>query len=63
MMLQAIGYTRALFDFIGGVRADPPSRAVGWLSSPLVWGVWWAFLVLVVLAFSGQASRFIYIDF
>ena len=62
-MLQVIGYCRALLDFVGGVRSELPTRAFSWLNSPIVWGIWWAILALLILAFSGQSSRFIYIDF
>ena len=32
------------------------------VESPL-WGIWWGILTLVILIFSGQSSKFIYIDF
>ena len=62
-MLRIIEYVRALLDFVGGVQSKLPSRVSSWLDSPIWWGVWWAVLALLVLAFSGQSSRFIYIDF
>lgn len=43
------------------------SQARAWLSSavrsPWLRGLWWAFLALLILLFSGQTSKFIYIDF
>ena len=62
-MTDALAAIRACLDFMGGVHTAPPPRMARWISNPIVWGIWWAFLMLVVLAFSGQASRFIYIDF
>jgi hypothetical protein len=29
----------------------------------LFWGMWWGILVGIMLIFSGQSSKFIYIDF
>jgi hypothetical protein len=49
-------------EYLGGMRDTPPE---GWnfpLSSPW-WGVWWAVLIALILIFSGQTSKFIYIDF
>lgn len=49
-------------EYAGGARETPPE---GWklpLTSPL-WGVWWAVLLALILAFSGQTSKFLYIDF
>ncbi len=50
--------------------AGPTSRTRLWLAwlvsaarSPWVRGLWWAFLALLILLFSGQTSKFIYIDF
>jgi hypothetical protein len=48
-------------EYIGGARDLPPTPAAqlpSWF-----WGVWWALLITVACVFSGQASKFIYIDF
>ena len=49
-------------EYMGGRRDDPPAGFPLRLSSPL-WGLWWGVLVLVILLFCGQSSKFIYIDF
>lgn len=53
---------KQLCEFLGGARDLPPD---GW---PLTqrgvwWGLWWGALLLAILAFCGQSSKFIYIDF
>ena len=47
-------------EHLGGME-DRPTPA--WMNHALFWGIWWAALILIVLAFSGQTSKFIYIDF
>ena len=54
---------RLLLEYLGGVTELPPGRGWHWLESPIVWGLWWSALVLLVLTFGGQSSKFIYIDF
>lgn len=54
---------QAFLEYIGGVREELPAGLSRWLQAPLFWGLWWAFLILLVLAFCGQSSKFIYIDF
>jgi hypothetical protein len=49
-------------EYVGGARDDPPAG----FPVRFVWllmGLWWALLGVLVAAFCGQSSRFIYIDF
>jgi hypothetical protein len=62
-MLQLLGQIRAVLDYIAGVGEDPPLPNLAWMKGPLWWGLWWAVLILLIVAFSGQSSKFIYIDF
>jgi hypothetical protein len=52
---------RAL-EVLGGAEPLPP-----WLATRrgagLVLGAWWACLFLLVLAFAGRATKFVYVDF
>lgn len=59
-MAQLIWLKESL-EYLGGARDTAPA---GWPSmGPLAWGVWWAVLIALILVFSGQTSKFIYIDF
>ncbi len=49
-------------EYLGGAQDDPPSGFPIGLWSPL-WGLWWGLLMCVIIAFCGQSSKFIYIDF
>ena len=49
-------------EYLGGERDTPPQGLNFPLASPW-WGVWWAVLIALILVFSGQTSKFIYIDF
>ncbi|HLN03153.1 MAG TPA: hypothetical protein VK335_27935 [Bryobacteraceae bacterium] len=62
-MLQFFEEFKAIFEYASGVTDDPPPRGQSWMRSPLWWGIWWAILILLIVAFSGQSSKFIYIDF
>jgi hypothetical protein len=49
-------------EYLNGAQDQPPShfplRHAWWLLA-----VWWLFLLLLIASFSGQSSKFIYIDF
>jgi hypothetical protein len=63
MMLQLLQNVKAALEYASGVTEDPPFARLDWMKSPLWWGVWWAILIVAIVAFSGQSSKFIYIDF
>ena len=48
-------------EYLGGVNDEPPR----FMPPPnsIFWGVWWGVLIFLVIIFSGQASKFLYIDF
>lgn len=53
---------RALLEYLGGQRDDAPAFLQGtlcWVARCAVW----ALAIALVYAFSGQSSKFIYIDF
>ena len=46
-------------ETVGGAR--PVDRTgVGWA---IALGLWWTALLLLILAFAGRATKFIYVDF
>lgn len=53
---------KAALEYLGGVTDTPPPGFPLPLSSPL-WGLWWGLLACLIAIFSGQTSKFIYIDF
>jgi hypothetical protein len=49
-------------EYLGGERDEgPPGFPLGVRSA--LWGLWWGVLGCLILAFCGQSSKFIYIDF
>lgn len=50
-------------DYVGGAKDEPPPGFRMRLSHWWFWALWWAALALAIYAFSGQSSKFIYIDF
>jgi len=63
MMIKFLNDVKATLEYLGGVTEQLPVERLGWMQSPIWWGVWWAVLILLTIAFSGQTSKFIYIDF
>jgi hypothetical protein len=62
-MIRFLNVMKATLEYLGGVTEEPPFAWLEWTESPIWWGIWWAVLVLIALSFSGQTSKFIYIDF
>jgi hypothetical protein len=56
-------FLKQVFDYLGGAADAPPLGAPRILSHPAFIGVLWGVLAIVIMMFSGQTSRFIYIDF
>lgn len=53
---------RAIFEYLGGERDDAPSLYLS-RSRLLLRCAVWIFAIVVIYVFSGQSSKFIYIDF
>ena len=53
---------KQLADYLGG-SADSPPPGVAIAVDSWLWAAWWGALALLILAFCGQATKFIYIDF
>jgi hypothetical protein len=50
-------------EYLGGAQDElPPGFPID-LSNAWFWGLWWGVLVALIFIFSGQSSKFIYIDF
>ena len=50
-------------EYLAGERDDAPPGFPVTLGMWWFWAAWWAAMVIVVYVFSGQSSKFIYIDF
>jgi len=50
-------------EYLGGERDEPPPAFRITLDTWWFWALWWGALVLAIYVFSGQSSKFIYIDF
>jgi hypothetical protein len=53
---------RATLEYLGGERDDAPPLLAGRLGAVARCAVW-AFAIVLIYAFCGQSSKFIYIDF
>jgi hypothetical protein len=51
----------AWLEQLGGSRDVTPGD---WSALRLaLWGLWWGVLIVMIMVFGGQTSKFIYIDF
>ena len=53
---------RKLIDILTGKETDLPTTGILGYQS-LLWPIWWVILFAIICVFSGQSSKFIYIDF
>ena len=56
-------WTQRLLEYLGGEIDSAPDGFPVRLTNILFWGLWWAVLAAIIYIFSGQSSKFIYIDF
>ena len=60
--MTRIVWLKRACEYVGGERDDPPPGVPVSIRSPY-WGLGWGILALLIAAFCGQSSKFIYIDF
>jgi hypothetical protein len=60
--MKSLEQFKAVCEYLEGARDEAPA-GLKVLSSPLIQGLWWGLLAGAILLFSGQTSKFIYIDF
>jgi hypothetical protein len=60
--MRLLTWLTQFLEFFGGARDTAPEGFPA-IANPLLWGIWWGVLSLVVYIFCGQSSKFIYIDF
>jgi hypothetical protein len=61
--MSLVVWCQNLLEYLAGEKDAPPTGFPVALSNFLFWGIWWSILVGIVFIFSGQSSKFIYIDF
>jgi len=63
MVLPLLGKIKSVLEYLGGASDDLAIPSLAWMRGSLFWAVWWGALILLIVAFCGQSSKFIYIDF
>jgi len=61
--MPRLSYIQQVLEYLGGEIDEPPGGFLITLSNSLFWGLWWCMLMGIIYIFSGQSSKFIYIDF
>ena len=61
--MRTLMWLKQLLDYLGGAADEPPVESPKFLTAPIFLGLWWGALIIMVVLFSGQTSKFIYIDF
>ena len=60
--MNSVRWLKHLLEYLGGAEDMPPAGCSMELRSPW-WGIWWGLLICAIIAFGGQSSKFIYVDF
>jgi len=58
-----LGWFKHALEYIAGEQDEPPAGYPAMLGGWWFWAMWWGALSTVIYIFSGQSSKFIYIDF
>lgn len=61
--MKLLSWLQRVLEYLAGEIDNPPAAFPVALSNSLFWGAWWAVLMAIIYIFSGQSSKFIYIDF
>jgi len=61
--MTTFDWIKHALDYIGGAQDQPPPGFPITLGYWWFWAVWWGAMALAIYVFSGQSSKFIYIDF
>lgn len=60
--MTSMRWIKHLCEYLGGARDVPPD-GLGLGQRSWLWALWWGLLLGAIIMFSGQSSKFIYIDF
>jgi hypothetical protein len=61
--MTRLAWCESLLEYLAGERDEAPAGFPVHLGNFWFWGIWWCVLIAIVFIFSGQSSKFIYIDF
>lgn len=61
--MQTLMWLKQMLDYLGGAADNPPADSPKFFTAPIFLGLWWGALIIIIVLFSGQTSKFIYIDF
>jgi len=61
--MTTVVWFQDVLEYLAGEKDAPPEGFPIALSNFWFWGAWWVILVGIIYIFSGQSSKFIYIDF
>jgi hypothetical protein len=61
--VTAFEWLKQALEYLGGEQDEPPAGFPVSLANWCFWAIWWGALALLIFVFSGQSSKFIYIDF
>ena len=53
---------QGVLETLGGTRPLAASWSRRWVVH-VAWGLWWALLLLLAIAFGGRGTKFVYVDF
>ena len=61
--VTTLEWIKQALEYVGGAQDEPPPGFRVALANWWFWAIWWAAMALAIYVFSGQSSKFIYIDF
>lgn len=61
--ITTLEWIKQVLEYVGGARDEPPPGFHIALGNWWFWAIWWGIMALAIYVFSGQSSKFIYIDF
>jgi len=61
--VSVLEWFKQALEYLGGERDEAPAGFPISLGNWVLWAIWWGALALLIFVFSGQSSKFIYIDF
>jgi hypothetical protein len=61
--MSRLAWCQKVLEYLAGEKDEAPAGFPEGLGNFLFWGIWGCILIGIVFIFSGQSSKFIYIDF